>query len=207
MTRRGFTIVELLIVIAIIGILGTIVTTGALGALKNARAKRCEGMRVALEQGLNAYYSQEGKWPKTIVDKAAGGIDTDTYLFSADECDKILQEVVGKGFGKYGKKSVLVDATGLFVARKNSLGNGGKGCYDNHRDNSTEGRKTYCAGRGCINGVEFSVATARSGKHHIRFQDMSFGFQGPNEGKFCRFWVQYNGKTDSVRVLTRGPDL
>ena len=128
MTRRGFTIVELLIVIAIIGILGTIVTTGALGALKNARAKRCEGMRVALEQGLNAYYSQEGKWPKTIEDKAAGGIDTDTYLFSADECDKILQEVVGKGFGKYGKKSVLVDATGLFVARKNSLGNGGKGC-------------------------------------------------------------------------------
>ena len=29
---------------------------------------------------------------------------------------------------------------------------------------------------------------------------MAFGYAGPTYGKFCRFWIKYNSKTDSVTV-------
>ena len=205
--RRAFTIVELLIVIAVIGILGAIVTNAAAGAIRNARGKRADMMCTALEQAFAAYYAQEGKWPDEIEKKADGGDmgDKDTYTFTPEETDSIFFDVVGKGFGKKGKKSVLVDATGLFVASRSKLGNGGKGCYDNH--GNPRDKSTYCGGRGCINGVDFTTAIAKSGKYHIRFADMAFGFQGPETGKFCRFWVTYNSKTDSVSVSRKGPSL
>ena len=34
---------------------------------------------------------------------------------------------------------------------------------------------------------------------------MAFGYQGPEYGKFCRFWVTYNGRADSVTVSRRNP--
>ena len=203
--RRGFTIIELLVVIAVIGILGSIVTSAAFGSIKSARAKRTSAMRMALEQGIAAYYAQEGKWPDAIESKANGNIDGDTYMFSADECDQIFRQVVGKGFGKSGRRSVLVDGMALFVAKSADLGNSHRGCYDNH--GNPRDTHTFCAGRKCINGVDFSTAVARSGTRHIRFNEMAFGYQGTEAGKFCRFWVVYNAKADSVNVTTRGPDL
>jgi len=205
MMKRGFTIVELLVVIAIIAILGGIVTTAATGSITQARKARRDAMRVALEQAIGAFHAQEGKWPDAIERVANGEMDEDTYTFSATETDDVFRQVVGKGFGKSGRKSVLVDATALFVAKTSSLGNGGKACYDNHANRKETG--TYCGGRGCIGGVDFSTAVAKSGKHHIRFADMSFGFQGPESGKFCRYWITYNGKTDSVSVSSTGPSL
>lgn len=204
-SRRGFTIVELLVVIAIIGILGGIVTAAASGALRNARAKRADAMRAALEQGIATFYAQEGKWPSPIESKADAGFEGDTYTFSPAETDTIFREVVGRSFGKGGKKSAMVDAMALFVARSAALGNSGKGCYDNH--GNRRDTATYCGGQNCIGGVDFSVAVAKSGRHHIRFNEMAFGYQGTEHGKFCRFWVTYNGKADTVSVSKRGPDL
>jgi len=208
--KRAFTVIELLIVIAVIGILGAIVTNAAIGSLKNARAKRADMMCSALEQAIAAYYAQAGSWPDPIEQAANGeGNDgeKDTIIFDAEKTDRIFQEVVGAGFGKSEKlkKSALIDATALFVANRNKLGNDKKGCYDNH--GNAKNRKTYCGGRGCINGVDFSTAVAKSGKNHIMFRDMAFGFQGAQTGKFCRFWVVYNRKTDSVTVSKTGPDL
>lgn len=196
--KRGFTIVELLVVIAVIGVLGGIVTNATVGAIRNARGSRANAMRTALEQAISTYYAQEGRWPDAIEQKISSGMDEDTYTFTASECDDIFRQVVGKGFGKSGRKSVLVDATALFVARSSQLGNGGKGCFDNH--SNQKNRNTYCGNQKCIGGIDFSIATARSGKNHIRFNEMAFGYQGKEAGKFCRFWVKYNGKTDSVTV-------
>ena len=206
MRRRGFTIVELLIVIAIIGILGGIVTTAAMGSIRGARSKRADSMRVALEQAIATYYAQEGKWPD-VIEKKASSMDEPTYMFSPEETDQIFQQVVGKGYGKSGRRSVLVDATALFVADRNAVrkANGNRGCYDNHKNKKNS--STYCGGRKCPTGVDFSTAIARSGKYHIRFADMVFGFQGTEEGKFRRFWIVYNGQTDSVQVTKDGPSL
>lgn len=197
--RRGFTLVEMLIVIAVIGVLGGIITTAAVGAIKNGRSKRADAMCVALEQGIAAYYAQEGKWPEAIENRASSMTEA-TYTFSQDEADSIFQDVVGCGFGKghATHKAMLVDATALFVCDRSSVGNSGRGCYDNHSNQKST--STFCGGRGCRNGIDFSEATRKGGKVHIPFSQMAFGFQGPENGRFCRFWITYNGQSDSVKV-------
>lgn len=201
--KRGFTIIELLVVIAVIAVLMTIVAVAATGSIRSARAKRAAAMATALEQGIAAYYAQEGEWPRNIEQKL-DSMESDTYTFTGPEADGIFQDVVGHAYGKgSGKvKSALVDASALFVARSGSLGNSGQGCFDNHGNRRSS---TYCGDKGCKGGVDFSLAANRNGKDYIPFNQMAFGYQGPENGKFCRFWVTYNARTDAVSVNTKKP--
>ena len=196
MRRHGFTIIELMTVVGIIAVLATIVVTASAGALRHARARRAEAMRVSLEQAISAYYAQEGKWPAAI-ESYADSADEEVHTFGASETDRIFQEVVGKGFGKSGTRSILVDASALFVADAGKLKNGGKGCFDHHGDRRED---NYCGNQGCVNGLDFTLAANRNGKGYINFSSMAFGYPGTTYGKFCRFWVRYNSKTDSVTV-------
>ncbi len=202
MKKKAFTLLELMMVVAVISVLIGIVSVAASGAIRNARSRRADAMRVALEQGIAAYYAQEGKWPDAIESKA-GSMTEDTYTFNTSETDDIFQQVVGKAFGKGGgRKSVLVDPSALFVADSNRLGNNREGCYDNH---SNKNKSTYCGDKKCITGLDFLIAVNRNGKDPISFNKLAFGYQG-EEGKFRRFWITYNGKTDSVTVSKENPN-
>ena len=57
-TKRGFTIIELMLVVGILAILITIVVVAASGVQKASREKRAIAMASALEQALGAYYAQ-----------------------------------------------------------------------------------------------------------------------------------------------------
>jgi len=63
LTRRGFTILELLIVISIMALLATLATGAALKAMANGRKKKVDAMITALETGLSNYRARENKWP------------------------------------------------------------------------------------------------------------------------------------------------
>ena len=195
-TKRGFTIIELMLVVGILAILITIVVVAASGVQKASREKRAIAMASALEQALGAYYAQEGSWPNTIENKTKS-MTEDAYTFTASETDTIFREVVGKAFGKgSGQKSMLIDATGLYVINTTRTGNGGKGCNDNHGKPGTPG---YCGNQRCQPGLDFSEAV-KKGNRHVSLSQMSFGYPGKENGKFCRYKITYNGKTDSVTV-------
>lgn len=76
MYRRGFTLVELLIVIAIIGILSSVV----MSSLNSARAKARDASRVAsiqeMQKALENYYLDNGRYPGATLGSYAKTIDT-----------------------------------------------------------------------------------------------------------------------------------
>jgi len=61
--QRGFTIVELLIVIVVIGILAALVVTTFTGIQQKARNTERETDVKAIHAQLEAYYAQNGKYP------------------------------------------------------------------------------------------------------------------------------------------------
>ena len=199
--KPAFTIVELLIVIAILGILLGLVSVAIGGSLRNGRAKRAEAMCRILQQSIAMYYTKVGEWPSAIESKANSMPgNSDTYVFTPDEADQIFQEIVKKSTGS-GATMSLVDASALFVADKSRLKMNGEGCYDNHSGKSLD---SYCGDQGCANGTDFSRA-CKQGKGHIPLSSMAFGYQATKSGKFSRFWISYNSRTDSVTVSRKNP--
>lgn len=177
MRRRGFTIVELLMVIAIIAVLSTIVTTAAMSAMRSSREKRTEAMRIALQSAIATYHAQDSneKWPGAIENLAE---KAQSDVLSESQAQSVFQEIVKKSIGATGLKNPLIDPTGLFVARSGI----------------SDGKGT---------GVGFTEAL-KGGPHRqkIGVSQMAFGYQGKMTGTFHRFNIIYNAKTDSVKVST-----
>ncbi|MBP1920573.1 type IV pilin protein [Youngiibacter multivorans] len=64
--QKGFTLVELLIVTAIIAVLATIVTPAALGAIEKSKATAALADIRAYQTATLTYYVSEGKYPTQI---------------------------------------------------------------------------------------------------------------------------------------------
>ena len=62
-TSRGFTLIELMIVISIIAILATIALAGLAGAQKGARDTQRQQMANAIRAALERYYADNGSYP------------------------------------------------------------------------------------------------------------------------------------------------
>ena len=172
--RDGFTIVEMLAVIGVVAVLISIIASVASNSIKSARSKRANVMCSSLQQAITAYYAEEGRWPSLIENVDTDGEDTKT--FNGSQADQIFQEVVGKGFGNGGKKSMLVDVSGLFVCESSAA-------------NNARAR-----------GYNFSEVTGSTAKHRIGLKQMAFGYQDGG-GYFRRFSIVYNCRTDSVTVV------
>ena len=63
MKRRGFTIVELLMVIAVLGVLTGIITTAASSAIRQARSRRAQAIKMVIQNGIATYRAQYNYWP------------------------------------------------------------------------------------------------------------------------------------------------
>jgi len=170
--KKGFTIIELLAVIGIISVLVTIVVTAAGGSIKSARERRTESMRIALEQGIIAFYAQTDEWPSTIESHIEDV--EDTIKFEGTDADAIFREIVARGFGS--TKSPLVDASALFVCSASQA----------NKENAV--------------GCDFPVAANRNSKYFIPFSSMAFGYPESDHGRFRRFNVVYRLKADTVSV-------
>ena len=65
MKNKGFTLIEILVVVAIIGVLSSVVLVGLNGARKQGRdARRIADLR-QIQTGLELYFQSNGKYPAT----------------------------------------------------------------------------------------------------------------------------------------------
>lgn len=172
--KRGFTIVEMLIVISVIGVLMGIVTTAARNSVRDARDRRRLTMATVLEQGMSTFYAKAGQWPQALEDIVRKGQfgtnDTDWYELSEDEVDKCFQEIA-KCSTK--TRNPVMDVTGLFVAPKSAK-----------------------------RGMDFNVARNGRKKNDMRLSvdKMVFGYPEKDSGKFIRYKMKYSIPGDTVKV-------
>lgn len=91
--RNGFTLIELVVVVAILGILALIVTPKVLGAIANARTNGFKSSAKQIQVGMERMYAEKGAYP---VGTAMCGSDwTDkTSACPKAEVAKALQDYV-----------------------------------------------------------------------------------------------------------------
>jgi len=179
--KKGFTIVELLMVVGILGILMTIVTTAAAGAVKQARGRRGDALVSMVQAGIATYYAQNDEWPafsgngKKGNYKVAGEIDSERYELSESECDNVVRELVRKSVGS-GANPYL-DVMGLFVAKQGIVS-----------------ARTY--------GLDFSEAIhgSKRSPEKMKIGQMMFGYPDKETGRFKRFKMVYSIPTDQLTV-------
>jgi prepilin-type N-terminal cleavage/methylation domain-containing protein len=78
---RGFTIVELLIVIVVIGILAAITIVAYNGVQNRARTSAAESAANTVVKKAEAYNADEGSYPDASTD-LTGAADSETYALS-----------------------------------------------------------------------------------------------------------------------------
>lgn len=66
--QKGFTLVELMVVIAIIGILAAIAIPKFTDATKNAQVAKIQGDLSTIDSAIAMYYASEAAWPTALSD-------------------------------------------------------------------------------------------------------------------------------------------
>jgi len=105
-SNKGFTLVEMLVVIGIIGLLIGVLTTGFSYAQTLAWQSRSQELASNVATALSAYILKEGSWPDEIL-RSNGQVN--------NEVCKVLQEA-----NRLDVTTVKTDANGVSVINQNS---------------------------------------------------------------------------------------
>ena len=190
--RAGFTIVELLVVIAVIGVLMGIVTTAATASIRESRGRRIVAMKNALQAGLAAYYAKNDKWPGQLDNISNNASFTKDELeagykvLSDGQTESIFRTLIEestKGGTPY------LDVNGLFVAKSAPPSGAEKNPEQVAR------------------GRDYKAASNRNDKRsYMSPGEMIVGYARKKSGYFRRYRIYYNFRTDSVSVHAQAAD-
>ena len=194
--KRGFTIVEMLMVIAVLAVLVGIVSTAATSVIRKSRSRKNEALQAALQAGIATYYQQEGFWPPgkngTLQNWADNGLDAKyrskgqhVATLEEDAYDSLMLALVTRCLNASGNP--IMDVSGFTAVRKSATSSKG-----------TDGLPK-CYGEEVKAWVAKLKATNTRGSTP-QASEMTFGYSSPDKGYFRRFKISYNVETDNVTV-------
>ena len=194
--KKGFTIVELLMVVGIIIVLMGVVTTAASQSIRSARSRRADALCSLVKAGMNAYYARYDEWPGSVGKQIAGGTigtrgndegvggsnDNDKYELTGTEvrsCVKALVDDTKNG-------TPVMDISGLYVSRF---------------PGELSGNNVKKA-----SGMDFMSAIhgTRTSKKKMTTSEMYYGYPDASTGHFVRFGIVYSIPTDQFAVMSQG---
>lgn len=200
--KRGFTIVEMLMVIAVLAVLTGIVVTAATSVIHKSRQRKNEALRVALEAGIATFYQQEGFWPPKsgrLQDWAVNGLDAEdrnkglhVVKLADPDYDALMLALVTRCLNASGNP--VMDVSGFTAVRKSAASAKG-----------TDGLPN-CHGEEVRAWAAKLKATNTRGSTP-QASEMAFGYSNSDKGYFRRFNISYNSEADNVTVgFPKKPD-
>ena len=183
--KKAFTIVELMVVIAVIGILMGMVMVAASSSVKASRSKRATALCQLVQTALATYHAQQGRWPDPLqgtIDSGSfdsntegtdGESDDQKYVLKPGEVRALVKALVDET----KKGNPLMDISGLYVSRDPG-------------EWKSKGR-----------GMDFMSAIRGTKWSRIKMKtsEMYFGYPD-DDGHFRRFKMIYAIPTDHVTV-------
>ncbi len=151
--RQGFTLIEILVVVAIIGILAGVVLVGLRGSGPQARDSKRAADLSGVRNGLELYYNKTGAYPLTMTwavltttltgaDIGINQIPQDTdYSYTSDGTTYILKAILEQ------KGSVLTKGNGADLDGDQVVGTETVNCGTagaTSADPDTEDKPIYC---------------------------------------------------------------
>lgn len=177
--KKGFTIVELLMVISILAVLLGIVTTAATASIRESRERRAQAMKQALQNGISTYKVWKDKWPGKLEDWAEQTHDGTVGYLSNGDYDNVMQVILKASAGRNLKRRVM-DPVGLQVMSA-TMDDGKYTCSD------------------------FRSAAQKNGKYskNMSTSEMTVVYEKKETGKAYRYVIEYNTESDDVTVMTQ----
>lgn len=188
--KKAFTLIELMVVLAIIGILLGITVTSVTTQFQNSREQKALALCAVVHQGIETYRAQKDRWPGSVGDKIANGevlsrgneegfdnrTDYDKYVLEASEVRDMVKTVVLEAVNN---GNPMMDIASLYVSS-----NPGE-----------PGSRGY--------GLDFMDAVRGTESHPRKMSvgEMYFGYPQKSDGYFRRFKIVYSVPTDSLEVM------
>ena len=122
--KKGFSLVELMLVIAVMGVLATVTIGGITKASKASREKRIDAMCSSLTLALTTYRAQEGCWPLPLKPGSINGTSNSSNdereneenmnkaIFTGDYNRNVFGPLIPK---KGTKKGFYLEPSGFFT--------------------------------------------------------------------------------------------
>ena len=199
--KRGFTIVEMLMVIAVLAVLTGIVATAASSVIHKARVRKNEALRAALQTGIATFYQQEGYWPPNksgqLQKWASDGLDSSARnrkwsngeniaCLETDEYDALMRALVVRCLNASGNP--IMDVSGYTATLQSAT-----------KSKTDRDENPTCYGQDVRTWVAKQRASDTRGSTP-KSNQMTFGYSNSEKGYFRRFVICYNADSDSVTV-------